>query len=320
MMKYQTERSPNASVENSYGEEISRLTGLTGRSWGNTRKIPKEIDFSDNTEFPPIKASGTTSNANQNQNNTSNINDESITDTATVIQQAIDNALKKAYEEHRKEITDMQDKFNRQLELIQQQQNTTTLEKKFDKLMEMLANGNTNITRESPIRKKGKPNNLETTTFSQIETPTRSNKQQNNSTSDSDMDTEEEEEEPMGPHFEQEINSTIGDNNNTNQDTINEPEPLENEWITKEKKEKKTAKMTQTKIVDLMSNGGYGNGKSSPARKPANQSPSRMGKHTPPRQGRGTPPRPTQSERINVVLTKLSSTRGGHKESHGREN
>ena len=315
----QTKRSPNASVATSYGEEISRLTGQTGRSWGNPRKIPKEIDFSDETEFPPIQVPNMKSNGNQNQHNPSTINDESNTDT-TVIQQAIDTALKKALEEHRREITEMQNKFNKQLEIIQQQQqqqqNTSTLEMKFDKLLEMLASGNNNVTRESPFRKKGKPNNLEATTFSQVETPTRSNRQPANNASDMEMDIEEDEEPPMGPHFDQEIlfdqeiTDAIG-----NDDTITTPaEPSENEWIVKEKKEKRTQKMTQTKIFDMMTNGGYGNGKGSPSRNPVNQSPSRIGRTTPPRPGRGTPPRPTQSERndrTQVVLTKLPSPQLG---------
>jgi hypothetical protein len=186
--------------------------------------------------------------------------------------------VKKALEEHRKEITEMQNKFNKQLEIIQQQQqqqNTSTLEMKFDKLLEMLASGNTNINRESPFLKKGKPNNLEATTFSQIKTPTRSNRQPTNNASDMEMDIEEEEEEPMGPHFDQEIKDTIG-----NDDTMNASESSKNEWIVKEKKEKRTPKMTQTKIFDMMTNSGYGNGKGSPSRNPVNQSSSIT---TPPR-------------------------------------
>ena len=136
-------------------------------------------------------------------------------------------------------------------------------------------------------------------------------------------DIEEDEEPPMGPHFDQEIlfdqeiKHAIG-----NDDTMNTSESNENEWIVKEKKEKRTQKMTQTKIFDMMTNGGYGNGKGSPSRNPVNQSPSRIGKTTPPRPGRGTPPRPIQSERndrTQVVLTKLPSTRSGRTEPHGRE-
>ena len=321
MSKYQTERSPNASVATSYGEDVSRLTGHTGRSWGTQRKIPKEIDFTDETEFPPIQPSQNKSDPNQNQPVQTTLHDESITDT-TVIQQAIDSALKKAYEEHRKELADLQEKFNKQLELIQQQQNTTTLEMKFDKLMEMLTMDKQHpITSESPIRKKGRPNNLENTAFSHTETPTRSNCHANDPTEDTPMLEDSNDEEPMGPHFKE---TATGNENSFLDEDSTDSDSKEGEWITKSKKEKKFPRMTQTKIVDMMMRGGYGQSKGSPSRKDNTKSPSRPGKHTPPRAGKGTLPRgPShfyKADAPNVHLTKLSSTRSGQKEPLGREN
>jgi hypothetical protein len=362
MSKYKTARSPNSSVATSNGDS-SRLTSYTGRTWGNVRKVPKVIDFSDATEFPPLQPTtnpkATTNNYPQTQ---STINDESITDT-TVIQQAIDAALKKAYDEHRQELLAMQKRFDTQMEELKKQQNTTSLETKFDRLLEMLTIDSTQITRESPLRKKGKPNNLEQTAFSQRETPIRSNKH------DITMEVEECEQ-PLGLRFDTTHESPPRNNINTSnsnkhdksltkqQDNVMEIEeeelteyphphhvPLpaspqrntetiiqadrstvrtsEGEWITKEKKDKRSTRtMTQTKISDTMINGGYGTQRNSPSREKP-QSPSRLRKTTPNRPGRGTPPRPVQAEKDSgskVILTTLSSSRGGPTAPHGREN
>jgi hypothetical protein len=324
MSKYQTTRSPNASVATSHGEEISRLTGQTGRSWGTQRKIPREIDFTDATEFPSLNNTQSTNNNTMQTNITLPMtNDESITDT-TVIQQAIDSALKKAYEDHRRELAAMQKKFDMQLEELKQQQNTTSLEMKFDKLLEMLTIDTNITTRESPIRKKGKPNNLEATIYSQTETPTRSNKTPFVETT-TDMDTDDSEP-PMGPLFDALPNSPQRTKENNHEqygdsDTNTVPLPQEEVWITKEKKDKRaTRPMTQTLISDTMSNGGYGQTHSPLRRQP--QSPSRMGKQAPQRPGRGTPPRPVQAEKANgqtIVLTSLSSSRSGPNAPHGRD-
>ena len=325
MSKYQTARSPNASVATSYGEEASRMTGYTGRSWGTQRKIPKEIDFTDATEFPPLQAPPpTTDNTTHQRTVQSTMNDESITDT-TVIQQAIDSALKKAYEDHRRELEAMQKRFDTQLEELKQQQNTTSLELKFDKLFEMLTS-ESQITRESPIRKKGRPNNLEATTYSQTDTPMRSNRTQIETNND-DMETDDDE--PlMGPLFTKLPDSPP--RNNERDTTLQQSEtdtitarPEDEGWLTKGKKGKKSTKMmTQTTILDTMSNGGYGNQTNSPPRR-LPPSPTRNNKgSTPTRPGRGTPPRPIQAEKANgnkIVLTSLTSSRSGQKTPHGRE-
>ena len=286
MSKYQqTTRSPNVSIATSYGEEASRMTGYTGRSWGTQRKIPREIDFTDATEFPPLyNASTTNKDTTQVNIPQSMINDESITDT-TVIQQAIDSALKKAYEDHRRELAAMQARFDTQLEELKQQQNTTSLEMKFDKLLEMLTIDSNVTMRESPIRKKGKPNNLEATTYSQTETPTRSNKTSPD-TLPTDMDTDDNE--PlMGPLYDalpdspQRIKAHIqryedGQPDNSTPTTTAKEEV----WITKEKKDKRaTRSMTQTLISDTMSQGGYGQTHSPPRRNPS--SPSRTSPKSP---------------------------------------
>jgi flagellar motility protein MotE (MotC chaperone) len=146
MKKHEIDISPNLSVATS--QDSTKMTGNTGWSWTTQKKIPKEINFTDATEFPSLKTTDTTVKS-------PTIDDESITNT-TVIQQAIDTALKKAYDDHRtKELEAMQEamqvKFNKQLQLIQQQNNMTSLEKKFDSLMEFLLKDNQKIERESPI-------------------------------------------------------------------------------------------------------------------------------------------------------------------------
>ena len=321
MKKHQVNLSPNSSVATSIDD--TKMTRNTGWSWATQKKIPREIDFSDATEFPTLPT--------KTRPKSPTINDESITDT-TVIQQAIDLALKKAYEDHRKELEAMQeamqDKFNKQLQIIQQQNSTSTLEKKFDSLLELLLKDTPTIQRESPIRKKGKPTNLEETTFSQIDTPTRSNTNKQTSESNHDDDMEIEEIDPqLGPQYhplppspqrntgnEEPHSMTVG---------ISDTVPEESEWITKEKKDRRFPKpMTQTKIFDTMPNGGYG--ESSPLRRHP-QTPPRPIPNTPSRKtGKGgTPPRPVQAEKGNgskVKLTTLSSSRSGQNTPHGREN
>ena len=270
MKKYQVDTSPNSSVATT--TDGTKMTGNTGWSWNTQKKIPKEIDFSDATEFPSL-----TTNP---KINSPTINDESITDT-TVIQQAIDTALKKAYEDHRKEIEAMQlamqDKFNKQLQIIQQQNNTSSLEKKFDSLMEILLNENPTIQRESPIRKKGKPTNLEETSFSQIETPPRSNINHNDQQKLSPQNMEVDDEPPMGPNFDSTTDLDIqlgpqyhplppspqrNTGNNVQQQItadISDVNSEESEWITKGKKDRRIPNpMPQTKIFDKTINGGYG--------------------------------------------------------------
>ncbi len=89
MSKYQTKWSPTSSVATSCGEEVSRLTGQTGCSWGTQRKIPREIDFTDATEFPPLHSQQSINNASTHGDTTQPTNhDGSITDT-TILQQAI---------------------------------------------------------------------------------------------------------------------------------------------------------------------------------------------------------------------------------------
>ena len=300
MKKHQVDISPNSSVATS--NDGTKMTGNTGWSWTTQKKIPKEIDFTDATEFPSLTSA--------TRNQTTTANDESITNT-TVIQQAIDTALKKAYDDHRKELEAMQEamqaKFNKQLQLIQQQNNTTSLEKKFDSLLELLLKDNPTIERESPIRKKGKPTNLEETTFSQIDTPPRSNINHQQEPPSHNMEIDDEP--PMGPHFDNELPMEPQfDSNHVDNGIIDARSSNEEDWIIKEKKEKKPHRMTQAKLVDMMKNGGYGtiDGRGSPSRNA----------------GRGTPPRNKQtirSQESNVVLTPLSSPRRGHNEPRGRE-
>jgi hypothetical protein len=324
MAKYQTERSPNGSIATSNGEEISRLTGYTGRSWGTQKKIPREIDFTDETQFPSMKTTTTTQNDNKHTTPMqSNTLDDSITDT-TIIQQAIDAALKKAYEEHKKELSDLQDKFNKQLEVLQRQQNTTTLENKFDKLMEMLLLDKNTYDRESPIRKKGRPNNLNNTAFATNETPTRSNRNHQDTSDDATMtDLHATDEPPMGPHFHQQSDDGNANISTNHDETSESSDSSENDWITKTRKEKKFPKMTQTKLVSMMHQGGYGQTKSSPPRKYNGSNQQQFSNGTPPRPGRGGPPRShhMDSTSTNLLkLTKLPSSRGGHTEPQGREN
>jgi len=315
MAKYKTNRSPNASIATSQDEDVSRLTGYTGRSWGKPRKIPKEIDFTDKTQFPPLNQKPDKDMATEPQA----INlDDSITDT-TVIQQAIDSALKKAYEVHLKEMTDMQERFNQQLELIRKQQQNTNLETKVDQLMEiLLAEKQPDTDRESPIRKKGRPNNLENTAFASSETPTRSNCQPTKTPNQQD-----ETEPPMGPHFEvapQEADSSHA--SNIDNMSTSSSEESENAWVTKTRKEKRFPKLTQTKLVDMMKQGEFGS-KSSPPRKTNNTSTyNQMLSQTPPRAGRGSPPRSLHHDKHKnneLQLTKLPSTRSGQSNPHGRE-
>jgi len=133
------------------------------------------------------------------------------------------------------------------------------------------------------------------------------------------------EEAPMGPHFDPaEVAAAKAANSITTvKETSPDSDSNESNWITKTKKEKKYPKMTQTKLVDMMQDGvGYGQPRGSPPR-PGTTSPSRLAKHTPPRTGKGTPPRPLQAAKASTStianLTKLSSTRSGQRELHGRE-
>ncbi len=238
-----------------------------------------------------------------------------------MIQQAIDSALKKAYEAHLKDMTDMQERFNQQLEFIRKQQQNTNLENKVDRLMEILLadKQRTDIDRESPIRKKGRPNNLEHTAFASNATPTRSNCHPPTRSSNQPDETEP----PMGPHFE--LASQEDDSNhssNADDMSTSSSETSGNAWITKTRKEKRFPKLTQTKLVDMMKQGDQHGSKSSPPRKNANMTTHNKMKQTPPRAGRESPPRsPYHDKRTNneTQLTKLPSTRGGQSDPHGRE-
>jgi hypothetical protein len=97
----------------------------------------------------------------------------------------------------------MQDKYNKQLQIIQQQLNTSTLEKKFDSLMELLLKDSTTIQRESPVPKKGKPTNLEETILSQIKTPPRSNTNNKAHQKNPEQNMQVHEELPIGPQMTQ---------------------------------------------------------------------------------------------------------------------
>jgi hypothetical protein len=320
MSKYHTERSPNGSVATSIGEDLSKMTGQTGFSWNTQRKIPKEIDFTDATEFPPIPHSSSETTTSRKYHKHDNIHDESITDT-TVIQRAVDSAMKKVTEQHQKELAELQEKFNKQLEIIQQQHNITALEAKFDKLMAMMMADHQNpILRESPIRKKGKPNNLENC---DIETPTRSNRQLKETTADIDMH-EASSDESTESHIKNSTETllpyaTVA--KTTSNDYATDSESDDNGWITKNKKEKKVPKMTQRKIMDMMTTGGYGPRKSLfQTDQPHN--PRQPGHSTPPRAGRGTPIRqhsPGTHGNSTSRLEKLSSTRSGNRSPRERE-
>ena len=186
--------------------------------------------------------------------------------------------------------------------------------------MEMLLfDKQTDTDRESPIRKKGRPTNLDETMFSdQHQTPTRSNrKNEDDPLEDTTMMDIAEEEAPMGPYLDATQYATTHGTNSTSKDNSIDLESLDAEWVTKtSKKTKKVPKMTQTKLVDMMMHGGYGQPAPSPPRKDHNtRSPQRMDKQTPPRAGRGTPPRSSPT----TGHDKLSSTRSGHSEPQGRE-
>jgi hypothetical protein len=187
-------------------------------------------------------------------------------------------ALKKAYDDHCKELEAMQeamqDKFNKQLQLIQQQNITSTSEKKFDSLLELLLKDTTTIQRESPVWKKGKPTNLDETFLSQLETPPHSNTKNNGQLKTPEQNMQIDEDPPLGAQ---------NDTNNIDGHTTDSGSS-DGYWITKGKKDKKPHQMTQTKLVDLMQNGGYGiAAKGNPY--------NRNQRGSPLRQGRGTPPR-----------------------------
>ena len=324
MSKYQTHRSPNASIATSIGEETSRLTSHTARSWGTQRKIPKEIDFTDATAFPPIQKTQSKPESENQHLAKPTAHDESITDT-TVIQQAIDSALKKAYEEHRKEVAEMQERFNQQLAILQQSQNTATLETKFDQLMAMLiANNQVILERESPIRKKGRPSDAEQTIMYNSETPPRSNQTHISSQEDDYMAVDDHDEPIIGPVFETPTKASPPSEINTICDQPADTNPHDGQWITKTKKDKKAVtKLTQTKILDMMTNGGYGQTHGSPPRNDQSRSQYQEYKANPPRTVRNTPPRQSQtksSDKASTVhLVTLSSSRSGEKEPRGRE-
>jgi hypothetical protein len=81
--KHQVNTSPNSSVATS--NDGTKMTGNTGWSWTNQKNIPREIDFTDATQFPSLTT--------DTRAKSPTINNESITDT-TKIQQAIDSPLK----------------------------------------------------------------------------------------------------------------------------------------------------------------------------------------------------------------------------------
>jgi hypothetical protein len=77
--------------------------------------------------------------------------------------------------------------------------------------------------------------------------------------------------------------------------------------------------MTQTKLVDLMQNGGYG---TAGRGNPYTRGQTSRTRGSPPRQGRGTPPRANVTNRnqeTNVTLTNLSISCRGPSKLHGRE-
>ena len=102
-----------------------------------------------------------------------------------------------------------------------------------------------------PQADTGKPNNLDKTSFSQIDTPTRSNRH--------DITTMEVEEEeiPLGPQYvplppspKRNQPSLKTNTDNDEQKSTATTRPTEGEWITKEKKDKRTTRnMTQTKYL-----------------------------------------------------------------------
>lgn len=343
MSKYQTTRSPTESVDLSKGD-VSKLSAQTGLTWGSQRKIPKVIDFTDRTEFPefphPSKRNETNSQKTTDERPIDDTNDYqahdgSITDT-TIIQQAIDSALKKAYDAHRREIEQLQQQFSKQIELMKQSQSTASLESKFDekfeKLMNMMIMMNSSNTSEnpSPVRKKGKPTNLDER-FSQIDTPTRSNTTESNQNITEEAMDECPEDIAMEQHSQQNENSMdISYETEISNDD-------EGEWITpkeriKDKKGKPKSDdntttqnkrnpktMTQQRISDLI--GGQQQG--TPPRNAARGGYGKVTRNTPPRYGRNTTaPKPIQAEKSNgnqVILTSLSSSRSDQSESRERE-
>jgi hypothetical protein len=335
MSKYQLTKSPNSSIDTS-NAEVSRITGQTGFSWNSQRRIPKVIDFTDNTEFPQLTPTKQTTNNLNDNTSESPANDGSITDT-TFIQKAIDSALKKAYEDHRREIEYLQQQFTRQLEQMKLTQSSTSLETKFDKKFEelkdmmLMMNTERMTTMEpSPIRKKGRPTNLEEQFF-QKEMTTRSSiyekTTKNNERSDHtnhDETTEEEmpdtnESEQLTPQKPYTLTSANNSNQQNEMDVSYDSESsYEGEWITakeKPKYRKDKKPMSQPKISDMMNK----TTKSPPRNEKSNQN----DRNTILQSSRSTPPRPIQAEkyhRPNVILTTLSSSRGGTRKPHGREN
>jgi hypothetical protein len=228
--------------------------------------------------------------------------------------------MKKMNEQHQKEMVALQEKFNKQLERLQQQQNINALEAKFDKLMEMMmTNTQSTILRESPIRKKGKPNDTNTTIFAHTETPTRSNRHDKETTTDTEMQeasTDESTESRLDNHSDTLPYASVA----ANKDYPTDSESEDSGWITTNKRKKKVPKMTQTKLRDMMTTGGYGPRKSlfqtDQSYKP------RPGHSTPPRAGQGTPTRQHPLEAYNnstVHLEQLSSTRSDNPSPRERE-
>ena len=117
------------------------------------------------------------------------------------------------------------------------------------------------IMRESPIRKKGRPNNLEESTLYANDTPPRSNHIKQN-IQDDVMMTDDDQEEPINwPNFD----TPTKNGNDTTTTNISEDPTDPNfdygQWITKTKKDKRQfPKLTQTKLVDMMSKSGYSQG------------------------------------------------------------
>jgi hypothetical protein len=256
-------------------------------------------------------------------------NDGSITDT-TFIQQAINTALKKAYYEHRREIKALQQQFLKQLELIKQNQNTASLEnkfdEKFDKLMNMMMMMNASNTNKnpSPLRKKGRPTNLKEN-FSQNETPKGSNlpdsNHQHHHDNESDMvDDDSNQQNIHGPHFNEcpkyiAANQTQTDEHKMDVSCKSENSNKDGDWITpkernKDRKDKpinnpyinsnwprpKTKPMTPQKLSNLI-----GQHQGTPPRT-GRGGYGRSYRGTPPRSGRSNhAPRPVQAEKATGV-------------------
>jgi hypothetical protein len=340
LAKHHKDKSPNTSVASSIGG-VSRLTGVTGRSWTTNRKIPKEIDFSDTTEFPPINPTQETHHGTSIQSSNLQQPNSSITDTMQIIQQAIDTALKKAYKDHWREITAIQDKYQRQIEALQQRTDSTTLEnkfdKKFDKLMEMMTAMTGNVIRESPLRKKGKPSSEDNMT------PPRYQQDISNDDShsvDTNMSTDNQVTEPATDPLNTALpTSPNRDQNFEFEDTkmslvsrFNEDqyEADNDQWINphaakerkhQQKSEKKSADHKNLYQQTIIKTIKHNNNSGSPARLPR-KSPDRPGRGSPIKANRYTAPRPLQAEKhdgTKVILSSLSSTRRDHMDSRGRE-